>query len=123
MRSVPEWVGKTDDAAIPKATKLRIWERCGGKCAITGRKLMPGDAYDFDHIIPLALGGEHRETNIQIVSKDAHRAKTADDTRAIRKAQRIALKHSGGWPASKHKIRSRGFPPSRARKLAEDDAR
>lgn len=122
-RSVTGWVGSSPDAAVPKAVRLRIFEKFGGVCQLSKVKIQVGDEWDLDHIIPLGLGGEHAEHNLWPVLKAPHRAKTADDTRAIRKAQRIALKHAGGWPASKHKIRSRGFPPSRARKLAEDDAR
>lgn len=122
-RSVPEWIGKTDDAEIPKAVRLRVFERYGGVCQLSGRKIQVGDKWQADHRIPLGLKGQHRESNLWPVLVEPHKDKTADDTRAIRKAQRIALKHSGGWPASKHKIRSRGFPPSRTRKHAEKDAR
>lgn len=122
-RTVEGWVGKTLDAAIPKAVRLRVFERYGGVCQLTGAKIQVGQEWDLDHRIPLGLGGEHAEHNLWPVLKAPHRLKTADDTRAIRKAQRIALKHSGGWPASKHKIPSRRFPPSRTRKHAEDDAR
>lgn len=94
-RSVAEWIGSSPDAAIPARVKLRIFERYNGKCAITGRKLMVGDPYDFDHRIPLALGGEHRESNLQLVSKPAHVEKTKADVAAIFKAQRIREKHLG----------------------------
>ena len=108
-RSVPEWIGANDDAAIPKRVKLRIWERCGGRCAITGRKLLVGDAYDFDHIIPLALGGRHAESNLQIVARDAHREKTKADVADIAKARRIRAKHLGLAPPPTQKLKSRGF--------------
>jgi 5-methylcytosine-specific restriction endonuclease McrA len=76
MRAVPEWIGAHPDQAIPPRVKLRVWERCGGRCALSGKKLMPGDAYDFDHILALANGGENREKNLQLVSRDKHREKT-----------------------------------------------
>lgn len=112
-RAVPEWVGASPDAAIPARVKLRVWERCGGRCAITGRKIMPGDAYDFDHIIALSVGGVHRESNLQVVLKDPHRAKTAEDVKLKAKLQRIALKHHGLFPKSKRPLKGRGFPKSR----------
>ena len=111
-RAVEEWRGATPDAAIPARVKLRIWERCGGRCALSGRKIMPGDAHDYDHIIPLGLGGEHRETNLQLVSADAHKQKTRADVGMIAKAKRQGLKHRGLWPKSKTPLRSRGFPKS-----------
>lgn len=94
-RSVPEWIAPNDDAAIPPRVKLRVWERCGGKCALTGRKLSVGDAYDFDHIIALANGGQHREANLQVVSRDAHKAKSREDVARRAKADRIRKRHLG----------------------------
>lgn len=108
-RSVPEWFGASPDAAIPQRVKLRVWTRCGGKCALTGKKLRPGDAYDFDHITALCNGGEHREGNLQVVSREAHREKTAEDVKARSKADRIRAKHFGLAPPPTQKIKSRGF--------------
>jgi 5-methylcytosine-specific restriction endonuclease McrA len=120
-RSVPEWVGKTPDAAIPARVKLRVWERCNGRCALTGKKIMPGDAHDYDHIIPLGLGGEHREGNLQLVSAEAHKQKTRADVDMIAKAKRISLKHTGNWPKSKTPLKSRGFPKSRRAVAVHDE--
>lgn len=94
-RSVPEWFGSSPDAAIPPRVKLRIWERCAGRCALTGKKLMVGEPYDFDHIIPLTLGGEHKESNLQVVSREAHKAKTRADVAVKSKVARIRSKHLG----------------------------
>jgi len=107
-RSVPEWIAKHDDQAIPPRVKLRVWERCGGRCALSGRKLMPGDAYDFDHIKALANGGEHRELNLQLVSREAHKIKTAADVAEKSKVARIRAKHLGIWPKGQ-RIANRGF--------------
>lgn len=108
-RSLPEWVAAHPDQPIPKRVKLRVWERCGGRCALTGRKLRPGDAYDFDHVIALVNGGEHKESNLQVVSRDAHKAKTREDVGVKAKTARMRAKHLGIWPAPKRKLQSRGF--------------
>lgn len=108
-RSLPEWIGSTPDADIPKRVKLRVFERHGGVCHLTRRKIRPGDVWECDHVIPLCLGGSHSEMNLAPALKDAHRAKTADDVKAKSKAARIALKHAGQWPKSKRPLRSRGF--------------
>lgn len=110
MRSVPEWRGATDDAAIPPRVKLRIWDRCGGRCGLTGKKLMVGDAYDFDHIKALANGGEHAEFNIHVVCRIAHREKTKADVAEKAKVDRQRKKHLGLWPAPARKLQSRPFP-------------
>lgn len=101
-RSVPEWAGKTPDAAIPPRVRLRVFEAHGGTCALTGRKIRPGDEWDCDHIRALANGGEHRESNLQPVLRTAHREKTKADVALKAKADRVRKKHLGLWkPKSK----------------------
>lgn len=108
-RSVEEWVGRTPDSAIPERVKLRVWERCGGRCALSGRKLRVGDPHDFDHKIALCNGGENRESNLQLVARDKHREKTAADVAERSKVERIRKKHLGIIkPAGR--LKSRGFP-------------
>lgn len=109
-RSLPEWVAASDDAAIPPRVKLRVWARCEGRCAITGKKLRPGDAYQFDHIKALTNGGEHREANLQVVCSEAHKVKTRADVAERVKTDRIRKKHIGAWPAPVRKMQSRPFP-------------
>ncbi len=96
MREVPEWVGATDDAKIPDRVKLRIWQREGGKCSLTGRKIMPGDKYEFEHRIALCNGGRHAEFNIVLaLAGKPHRDKTAKDVALRAKTDRIAKRHIG----------------------------
>ena len=94
-RSVPEWIGKTDDAKIPPRVKLRIFEREGGICHLTGAKIQPGDGWDADHKIPLILGGEHRESNLFPALREAHRKKTAVEMSVKSKIARVKKKHLG----------------------------
>lgn len=114
-RSVEEWIGATPDSAIPERVKLRIWEREGGRCYLTKKKILPGDAYEFEHVIALSCGGENRESNIRLALKDKHREKTAADRNTSAKLDRIAKKHRGIWPASKSRLQSRPFPGGRNR--------
>lgn len=94
-RSVPEWVGASPDSAIPLRVKLRIWNRCGGRCALTGKKIMPGELYDFDHTVALANGGLNAESNLRLVSRQAHREKTKADVAEKAKTDRMRMKHLG----------------------------
>lgn len=113
MRAVPEWIGATDDAAIPKRVKLRIFARCEGRCGLTGAKIKVGDAYDFDHITPLWENGQHRESNLQLALKEPHRRKSAEDQTRQAKSDRIRFKHitpRADWPKTQ-KIKSAGFRP------------
>lgn len=106
-RANTEWVADHPDQAIPKRVKLRIFDRCEGKCGLTGKKLMPGEL-DYDHIRALRDGGEHRETNLHVVWRVAHRVKTAEESTDRAKVERIRAKYLGIWPRGQ-KIASRGF--------------
>lgn len=94
-RSVPEWIGKTKDSAIPPRVRLRVFERFGGICQITGRKIQAGDEWDCDHEIALGNGGENREGNLRPVLRVAHRKKTARDVAQKAKDRRVRQKHLG----------------------------
>lgn len=94
-RAVDEWFGKTDDSAIPPRVKLRVFEAHGGICHLTGRKIMPGDDWDCDHVQALCNGGENREANLAPAIRAAHREKTISDVKARAKADRVRKKHLG----------------------------
>src|SRR6202040_2761338 len=107
-RELPEWIGKTDNAAIPPRVKLRIFERDGGRCHISGRVIRAGEVWDADHIIALCNGGSHRESNLAPALSALHRAKTADDVAEKAAVYRKRAKHLGIAP-KRQKIQSAGF--------------
>ncbi len=94
-RSVPMWIGATPDAKVPPHVRARIFDRHKGVCAISGRKIRPGEAWQLDHEKPLHLGGAHSELNLRPVLTTEHRVKSADEQRAKGKADRIRRKHLG----------------------------
>jgi 5-methylcytosine-specific restriction endonuclease McrA len=105
-RSVSEWIGSNPDAAVPPHVRLRVFERCGGTCHISGRKIRAGEPWELDHILPLRDGGEHRESNLAPALADKHRVKTAAENseRARinrKKAANLGVKPKGrgfrGW--------------------------
>lgn len=104
-RSVPEWVGKTPDSPIPDRVKLRVCDRAEGKCKKCERPALPAQ---FDHAIPLILGGENRETNLQLLCVPCHKAKTALDVRLKAKVARVRKRHLG-ITRPRQKIQSPGF--------------
>jgi len=110
-RTTPEWRGKSDDSRIPPRVRLRVFERHEGKCALSGRKILPGDAWDLDHITALINGGAHVESNLQPVLRDAHRKKTAKDVADKAKVARTRAKHIGAVEP-KGNIQSPGFAPA-----------
>lgn len=94
-RTVPQWIGKTDDTSVPPRVRLRIWERCGGYCMVCDRKLRPGDVWEVDHAKALIDGGENREDNLWVVCKPCHTAKTAFEVAIKSKVYRTKAKHLG----------------------------
>jgi 5-methylcytosine-specific restriction enzyme A len=107
-RSADEWIGKSDDAAIPPRVKLRVFERHGGRCHISGRIIRAGEAWDADHVIALCNGGEHREGNLAPALTGPHRIKTASDVAEKATVYRKRAKHLGLQPTRK-KMQSAGF--------------
>lgn len=109
-RNLPEWIGKTDDTPVPPRVKARVFLAHKGICHLSGRKIMPGDSWECDHVIAIINGGENRESNLAPALKAAHREKTNADVAEKSKVERIRQKHLGIFPKSRSPLRSRGFP-------------
>lgn len=76
-RAVKEWIGKTDDTPPSTACKRRIVARQNDCCALTGLPFDEKNKPRFDHKVPLWLGGENRERNLQALrDEEAHKPKT-----------------------------------------------
>ncbi len=115
-RSIPEWVGRTPDSKIPGIVRDRVKARNGGLCYLSGIEIA-GKPWQVEHVKPLSMGGEHRETNMRPVLAEPHREKTDEETRLRKKADRIRRKRDGTWdrPQGNSRLQSRGFPPGRNR--------
>lgn len=63
------------EGTVPTASALlRLIERQGFRCALSGAELTPDDC-EADHIVPLNDGGSHGIANIQFVTKKVNRCK------------------------------------------------
>lgn len=111
-RELPPWIGATDDAKVPARVRIRVFEAYGGRCWISGRKIMPGDVWELDHKVALINGGAHAEHNLAPALKDKHREKTASDVAIKSKTARVRAKFLGIWPKGQ-RIQSAGFPKKR----------
>lgn len=91
-RSTDEWIGKHDDAAIPPRVKDRIARAAGDLCVKCDRKVGNKLRPEFDHTTPLILGGQNRESNIQLLCHECHGAKTKLDVKLKAKVARVRTK-------------------------------
>lgn len=87
-RKNEEWIGRNDDAMPPRSVFDRLWDKQDGKDAITGVPFTSKDKVIRDHIVPLADGGENRESNLQLITADTHKTKTRVEATARAKARR-----------------------------------
>lgn len=59
--------------AIPQDVKITVWQRDGGRCVDCESK----QDLEFDHIIPLAMGGANTSRNLQLLCGTCNRRKGA----------------------------------------------
>ena len=94
-RTVDEWIGRTDDSMPSSGAKDRIRARQNNRCALTDVELRPGIKVEYDHIVPLWLGGRNAESNLQAVTSAAHKLKTGAEAKVRGKTNRTRKKHLG----------------------------
>lgn len=58
---------------IPQDVKIVVWQRDGGRCV----ECHSPEELEFDHIIPLALGGANTMRNLQLLCATCNRRKGA----------------------------------------------
>lgn len=95
MRAVTEWIGRTDDAAIPARVKDRVSMKSLDCCVTCTRKIGNGLRGEIDHVIPLIIGGLHRETNLQLLCHECHAGKTKLDVKLKAKVARVRKRNLG----------------------------
>jgi 5-methylcytosine-specific restriction endonuclease McrA len=58
----------------PKFNARNLWERDGGRCQYTGRRLRPGEG-NIDHIVPRSRGGATSWENCVLASREVNSRK------------------------------------------------
>lgn len=95
-----EFSAKVRDQAIRRANG-----HCENKaCGLPFGNKRP----EVDHILPCALGGKPVLANAQVLCAACHKAKTANDVRGIRKADRVRKANNGAKQTARP-LKSRGF--------------
>ena len=79
---------------ISTTERTRIWERFNKTCQMCFQPTGIRDV-DFDHHIPLVIGGDDTEENLRPLCRPCHRLKTKGDVKDIARAKRREAKHRG----------------------------
>ena len=99
VRSLPEWIGRSPDSAIPPRVQVRIFTRYDGRCQCgCNRKIAVGEAWDCEDEIAIINGGERRESNLRPFLREHHKAKTKRDVAEKSKTYTRRAKHIGVKP-------------------------
>lgn len=111
MSRRPEWM--TARTAIPVAVKREVFKRSNGMCEREGCDQV---GKEIDHVKAQALGGTNDLENLELLCREHHLEKTAQDIAAIAKADRQAAR--SGQAARRKKrgtgqIKSAGFKTNR----------
>lgn len=109
-RSVPLWIGATDDTAIPPRVRARVFERCHGKCHYCGRKIPVGDKWIMEHLVALINGGTNSEDNLCLTCSYCKPIKDAADVAVKAKVAAVRNKHL--LPRAPSRLSSPGFRKS-----------
>lgn len=85
--------------------KMRVFEAHKGICHLCGGKIDgTREAWELEHIIPIAMGGADDETNVAPAHVSCHKGKTATDKAQIAKANRVRAKHNAARAGPKRLI-------------------
>ena len=67
-------VAKQKRTGVSAKDLIRLVEKQGYRCALTGRELAP-DCSQVDHVVALSKGGEHAVDNLQVTHSEVNAAK------------------------------------------------
>jgi 5-methylcytosine-specific restriction protein A len=107
-RSTPLWTGRTDDTPAPPRVRLRVWDRCEGKCHRCGRRIPVGDKWILEHRVALINGGKNAEHNLCLTCSWCKPIKDAEDV--AEKAKTYAKRAAHILPREPSRLRGPGFP-------------
>lgn len=80
---------------FPPLVYAQIWLRQNGRCACPCGEKMQEGMVQYDHIIPLSMGGKDEPENLQALIKKHHADKTSKEAGIRAKCDRQRAKHFG----------------------------
>jgi 5-methylcytosine-specific restriction endonuclease McrA len=100
----------TKRRSITTAMRLRIWAAHSGTCHLCQLPIHAsrGEGWHVEHVKPLWLGGEDKESNMAPAHVDCHAPKTKEEATVRAKSNRQKARDIGAV-TPKAKIASRGF--------------
>jgi RNA-directed DNA polymerase len=60
------WFRRAITPDLKTQTRDKLLKRQYCKCSLCGKTFLPFDILEIDHIIPIARGGSHKTTNLQL---------------------------------------------------------
>lgn len=79
-------------SASHAAAIQRLWVRQGGRCAVSGIAMTPGEGASLDHVVPVSRGGSRDDVgNLRWILADLNRAKGDLLDREFLRMCRVAL--------------------------------
>lgn len=80
---------------LSDTSRVALFLRHDGICHICGSRIIAGERWEVDHVLPLAQGGDDDDTNTRPAHVKCHRVKTAKDASDTAKAKRREARHIG----------------------------
>lgn len=80
---------------LSQRDRVAMFQAAGGICHICGGRIHVGEAWECEHVIPLAQGGDDGGDNLRPAHVKCHRSKTAKDATDTARAKRREAKFLG----------------------------
>jgi 5-methylcytosine-specific restriction protein A len=93
---------------VSNRERARLFALHLGECHICGVKIGSGEAWELEHVLPLAYSGDDSDANRKPAHVKCHARKTKNDRRDISKVERMKQKHDGSWRSRYPMNRSAG---------------
>jgi len=90
--------------SISTRERVRLFTMHGGTCHICSGRIKVGEAWDVEHVVPLALGGADDDGNRHSAHIACHRLKTKGDVSDMARAKRREAQHLGARAPSRHPL-------------------